>query len=174
MDKMSKKALPPYEELHRLFEYVSGAGHLLWRNRDDVRQSTISRWAGKPAGARKRYVLVSIQGYGLCAAHRIIWKMIYGTEPAEIDHIDCDKHNNRIENLREASRTQNHANRRVRRDSASGIKGVYWEASRQRWHAKIRINGRQTHLGRFNTVEAARAAYVDAANRAYGEFARAA
>jgi Demerecviridae HNH endonuclease len=87
-----------------------------------------------------------------------------------IDHRDLDPSNNRLTNLRRATKSQNNANRRVCRNNASGLKGV--SPDRGRWRASIRKNGRRRHLGMFPTPQAAHAAYVKAARKLFGRFAR--
>jgi hypothetical protein len=92
----------------------------------------------------------------------------------QIDHIDGDGLNNRKSNLRLATRSENARNRRINKNSTSGLKGASWVESRKRWRAEIRADGKQIHLGYFNTPEAAHAAYVAASEKMHGEFARAA
>ena len=88
----------------------------------------------------------------------------------DVDHIDNNGLNNRRANLREATRSQNLANRSKSRGRGR-FKGVYWDASRGLWQAMLRVNGKNRHLGRFaDEVEAAKA-YNIAAFAAWGEFA---
>ncbi len=88
----------------------------------------------------------------------------------DVDHIDNNGLNNRRRNLREATRSQNLANRPKSRGRCR-YKGVYWDASRGKWQAMLRVNGANRHLGRFSDeVEAARA-YNSAALAVWGEFA---
>lgn len=88
----------------------------------------------------------------------------------EIDHRDLDKLNNRKANLRSATRSQNRANTTLSARNTSGFKGVVRCGSR--WRSAIRKNGKCISLGRFETPEAAHAAYVEAAQTLFGEFAR--
>lgn len=105
-------------------------------------------------------------------AHRLAWLYTHGTWPVEvIDHINGDTRDNRISNLREATRGQNQANQRISRASASGLKGVRRHGA-GRWCAAITENKRQIHLGTFGTPEEAHQAYVQAAKRIFKEFAR--
>ena len=90
----------------------------------------------------------SLQG-GRYLAHRIIWKMIYGTEPNEIDHDDqCGSHNT-LDNLFEKSHQENMRNQRRRKDNTSGTTGVYWQSKTRKWWAYIRHDGRMKVLGGF-------------------------
>ena len=106
-------------------------------------------------------------------AHRLVYLYHHGTMPEVIDHIDGNPANNRIENLRPADMRQNQGNRRK---SQRGLlpKGVDWKPSIGKWQARITVDGRQVYLGVFDTAEIAHAAYVEAARRYFGEFARSA
>jgi hypothetical protein len=90
---------------------------------------------------------------------------------AIIDHKDRNTANDCIENLREATESQNHANSKVYRSSISGIKGVHQIPSTGKWRAKIRVNNRQIHLGCFDRSDDAKNAYENAARKHFGEFA---
>ena len=89
-----------------------------------------------------------------------------------IDHRDGDGTNNRWNNLRRASQSQNNANRRRPRSNTSGFKGVSRCRRTGKWIAVIGKRGRMIYLGKFSTPQAAHAAYVAAARKLYGEFAR--
>jgi Demerecviridae HNH endonuclease len=106
-------------------------------------------------------------------AHQLAWLYVKGRwgRPM-IDHRDGDSTNNRWSNLRRATASQNGANSRRRRDNTSGYKGVLPCRRSRRWRACIRKNGRRMHLGTFATPEAAHDAYVTAARKLFGEFAR--
>jgi HNH endonuclease/AP2 domain len=111
----------------------------------------------------------------LYRVHRLAWLHFYGEWPdGWIDHKNCVRSDNRIENLRIATPSQNTMNSRLRSDNRCGIKGIRWHQRLQKWDARIRVNGKSTFLGLFDTAEAAHQAYVDAANQMFGEFARAA
>jgi hypothetical protein len=130
----------------------------------------------KPAGRTNwngyRYITLDAKSY---PAHRIAWALHYGEWPLdEVDHIDLNPSNNRIENLREATRSQNCCNRQKRNGTKNTHKGVCWYPSRQRWYARLTVEGKNYFLGSFKTeVEAVRA-YTDAIREHHGEFARAA
>ena len=89
-------------------------------------------------------------------------------EKLEIDHIDNDPSNNKIENLRWATRQENIWNRRIPSDNKSGIKGVSWCNQTQKWRAQIHVDGITVHLGRYNTI-----ARQTRANQAFGVFTNA-
>lgn len=111
----------------------------------------------------KGYRQISVDG-GIYLAHRLAWLYVHGVFPAGfLDHCDRDRMNNRINNLREVTGSQNQQNRLAPRNSTSGLKGVCWDKSRQKWSAHIRVNDKQKTIGRFDTREEAYAAYVLAA-----------
>jgi HNH endonuclease/AP2 domain len=106
-------------------------------------------------------------------AHQLAWLYVKGRwgRPM-IDHRDGDPTNNRWSNLRRATASQNGANSRRPRDNSSGYKGVFLCRGSGRWRARVGKGGRKIHLGTFDTPEAAHAAYVAAARKLFGEFAR--
>jgi hypothetical protein len=90
----------------------------------------------------------------------------------EVDHKDSDGLNNRRDNLREVTRTQNRMNSRIGKNNSSGFKGVYLEACSGKWRAEIVKNHKTTYLGRFTTPEGAHDAYCKASHELHGEFGR--
>lgn len=130
--------------------------------------------AGEVAGSPDRlgYRLIRIDGR-LYLGHHLVWLAEHGRIPREIDHIDGNPSNNRIENLRECTRAENQRNVRRHRDNTSGYKGVYEQSrGKARWFAKVMQNGKQRHLGTFSTREEAARAYDAAACEIYGRFAK--
>ena len=105
--------------------------------------------------------------YGLLM-HRAI---IQPEKPFEVDHINRNTLDNRRENLRKVTRAQNNYNQRLRKDNASGFRGVYYRADRGTWDAMIKINKKCIYLGAFNTSKEAAYAYDEAARNFHGEFA---
>jgi hypothetical protein len=166
---------PCADEVRKLLAYDPETGRLTWRVRPGTDRDTRAwntRYAGKPAGSLTNdgYVKVSVCGQTFLA-HRIAWSIATGNWPdCEIDHKDGNGLNNSFSNLRTATRTQNMANAKRRSDNSTGWKGV--SRARGRYAALIRINSRKIHLGCFATPEEAHAAYVEAAKKYRGEFAR--
>ncbi len=112
-----------------------------------------------------RVVMVDRRKY---AAHRLIWFYVHGVWPAEdLDHVNGERDDNRIANLRPATRAQNCQNRKINRSNTSGFKGVSYCSQTGRWRAQIN----RRHLGRFDTAELAHVAYCAAAKKLFGEFA---
>jgi len=155
--------LPPQKKLQELFDYRDG--QLYWKERikSDIDIS-------KPAGCivKDGYRDIKIEGKKY-RAHRLIWKYHYGKDPKEfIDHIDGNKTNNNIENLREATNQQNGFNKGPQKNNKLGIKGV--RKDRNKYRATIIINGKEKHLGMFFTIEEARLVREEAEKKLFKEF----
>lgn len=156
-----------YRELRNIISYDAETGVI---RKLKCRRSD---WIGKQAGSinKKGYVAVSIYNK-LYLAHRLAWLYIYGKWPEQVDHIDGDKTNNRISNLRLATTSQNVHSQRIRRNNTSGYKGVTFNRSANKWVAQIKINRKQKYLGLFTSPIDAHSAYSHAAKKYFGEFAR--
>lgn len=90
----------------------------------------------------------------------------------ETDHVNGNPLDNRRENLRSCTRTENVHNTRMNHDNKSGFKGVYWNKRAKKWYAQIANNGKHHHLGTFNTAQEAAVAYNAVAHELHGEFAK--
>ena len=106
------------------------------------------------------------------ANHRLIFLMHHGYLPEFIDHIDGNRENNRIENLRKASRQQNNCNARIRMDNTSGVKGVNWHKKTGKWTVRVQINKTRKCFGLFDDLELAQLVAVEARAKYHEEFAR--
>ena len=105
-------------------------------------------------------------------AHHLAFFWVWGIWPNQIDHKNQARDDNRIENLRVATDSQNMANKTKDRRNKSGYKGVHFHASRRKWRAEICVAGHRRHIGYFKDAALAKAAYDKAAQEAHGEFAR--
>ena len=146
-------------EIKKLFDYQDGI--IYWKfSRSGVKDD------GNGAGHlhKSGYSFVRINGKGY-AIHRLVWTMFNGDIPETkmVDHIDRNRSNNKIENLRLATRQENNRN-----NSANGF---YWEPKSKTYRASIKINGKANHIGRYDTILDARAAYLQARRLHFGEFA---
>lgn len=120
-----------------------------------------------------RYRVVIFDGQRF-ASHRLAWFYMTGKWPVlTLDHADLDKQNNRWENLREASFGQNAANQKASSKNKSGHKGVTPSRNGKKWQAAIQCRGRRIRLGTFTAKSDAAQAYVAAAQKYFGKFARA-
>jgi hypothetical protein len=90
----------------------------------------------------------------------------------ETDHKDTDKINNKWNNLREAKHINNQHNKNPPKTNTSGYKGVCWHKRDKKWHAMIKVNGKQVHIGQFTNIEDAIIARQNYAKLYHGEFAR--
>lgn len=116
------------------------------------------------------YVRLRVNGVNY-PAHKVAWYLFYQEWPQkEIDHIDGVRSNNKISNLRLATRSQNCYNKTSSRNSTSKYKGVSWDSSRNKWITSISVNGRTKHLGRYDSEEEAYQNFVEAAKVLHGEF----
>jgi|WetSurMetagenome_2_1015567.scaffolds.fasta_scaffold317624_2 hypothetical protein len=102
--------------------------------------------------------------------HRVIYLWHNNCVPKYIDHIDLDKTNNRIHNLRPATAQQNQANTKINPRNTSGFKGVTWNINAGLWKSAVTVNGKCKHLGYFSSPEKAHEAYCSAAKATFGEF----
>ena len=163
------------EYVRSILDYDPETGAFRWRARVDAPARVNTRFAGKVAGS------VMINGYRCISissvryyAHRLAWLHYYGEWPAlPIDHRDGDGLNNRIANLRLATMSQNLANTGSRKSNKSGFKGVSWDKRKGKWKAEITKDGKSSFLGYFDLPAEGHAAYIAAAKRLHGEFARA-
>lgn len=150
------------EILRDLFEYNSETGEFIWKRRHQKyfsNKNAYGSWntlyAGKPAFIHKDfggYLRASIFSKFM-SAHRVAWAIYYGDFTKEIDHIDGDRMNNRISNLRAVTRSENCRNRGIRSDNTSGRVGVYWAENIKKWRARITVHGQETRLGSFEKFE---------------------
>lgn len=128
----------------------------------------------------RRWTAVGPKGYafrqtGPRASRKNVWMHRVICNPPEgmdVDHINMDRLDNRRENLRPATRSQNFFNKGKQSNNHSGHKGVFWEKSCDRWRVQIKANGIRRHIGVFRDIADAVAAYAKAAAEFHGEFAR--
>lgn len=151
------KQLFHYDEQTGIFTRLvkRGAAHV-----GDVAGS--KTWSG--------YISIYIDGKNY-RAHQLAWLYVHGVIPdTDIDHINRIKSDNKMSNLRLASRSQNNINSGIHSHNKSGFRGVYFCTERQKWAAHIKHKGKKIHLGRFSSADEANQRYIEEAKRLYGEF----
>lgn len=161
------------ELLRAIIDYNPQTGTFLWKDRADVNNWWNGRYSGASAGAYKDgYKVIRIHRK-MFRAHRLAWLYIYGYLPkGDLDHIDGNRANNKISNLREATRSQNCMNSRKSINNSSGFKGVYFRPDTKKWQAYIGAHGKRKILGCFDCPAAAHFSYIIAADKLHGEYAR--
>jgi hypothetical protein len=149
--------------LHDILRYDAETGNFFWKIKTNSR-APVGELAGKNS-LTYGYRQIGINKK-LYRAHRLVWFYFHGTWPSEqIDHINGCRSDNRIENLRVVTHQQNAWNlQKAKNNSKSGYLGVCWKKSHNKWKAEIRLNGRKTFLGYFDTALEASEAYQNAKN----------
>ena len=178
MASNKNRALLTLEYLKFRIHYDPITGIFTWLAREVTHRCHVT-WNTRFVGTRADYVdahgyvQISLDGVKH-KGHRLAW--FYMTEEwiDEIDHENLIRHDNIWENLREADRSKNGCNKRVRSDSQTGVKGVYLcrKPLAKPYSVKISVNKQKFYLGYFATLEEAAAAHADEARRLHGEFAR--
>lgn len=155
--RMANRPLPSPAELRQLLRYEPETGKLFWLAREinpNDRGPTIfnKRYAGKEAFTCRmgqKHLQGRVYNHGLLA-HRVIWALIYGEWPHwQIDHINGNPTDNRLANLRDVRAVENQRNMKRPSNNTSGVSGVDWQEGRQRWRARIKVGGKNIHVGRF-------------------------
>ena len=156
--------------------YEANTGLLFWKKQKQGRSTE------RPAGCLKRttknykgngYIVIRIGGRNgrLFKAHRVAWLLVTGQWPrADIDHINHDRADNRLVNLREATRAENMHNGSAHRDSTSGILGVRFHKSARKWTASLMSHGINHYLGLFTDILDAQKARLEAEKQYFGKF----
>lgn len=148
--------------LKELLIYDCYSGKLFWKERPQSffpTYKSFRQWNGAWAG-KEAFTATDKKGYKVGAifnkgykAHRIIWIMVYGFDPIEVDHINGIKSDNGIFNLRNVTPLENRKNMGIQKNSKSGVTGVSWAKRENKWKAAITIKGKQICLGYFDEIE---------------------
>ncbi len=156
---MNDRELLQLDRLRELLDYDEIAGVFTWKKSNSNRKAI-----GSKAGGRKNshgYMHISIDGK-LYSAHRLAWFYVYGVWPNQIDHMNGDRVDNRIANLRSVSGQYNmHNQRKAHINSSTGALGVIAKPS-GKFAAEIRVDGKKKYLGTFSSIDDASSAYMKA------------
>lgn len=157
------------DRLQELLSYDSETGILRWKVKP-AKNIAVGSVAGHLSKAG--YVQVGIDGK-LYFGHRIAWALYYNEQPPKmIDHINENKGDNRIENLRSATNAENMRNMGKTKRNSTGFKGVTYNKKLKKYVASIGYNMKSIYLGLYNSAEEAHAAYCKAAKELHGPFSK--
>lgn len=163
---MNPIKLPSIDEVNKVLDYKSETGEFTWKiNRGGVAKA--GTFAGNTRTDGYHQICINGKSY---KSNRLAWLIMTGNDPLDldIDHIDCNRSNNKFSNLRIASVSQNCANRSKRSDNKSGYKGVYKMGNK--WASAITCNKVRKFLGLFDEPINAYNSYVEASKKYHGEF----
>jgi hypothetical protein len=159
----------PHSELKRLLHYDPETG--FWTRLVGVKGFAAGSPVGYIGANGYRYIGVRRKSF---LSSRLAWFYMTGEWPInQVDHRDRTPANDRWNNLREATQSENNANFGLRKDNPAGLKGVSWDKRKGKWYARIKHNGKGKFLGYSDCPAAAHFSYVVAADLQYGEFSRA-
>jgi hypothetical protein len=182
------KDLPSIDKLRELVSCDFNSGDVFWNHRpasmfegkaypaERLVKTWNAKYAGKLAGSPNGtgHLRAAI-GDRRIVLHWVVWALYYGEWPEdgmEIDHKNLDGTDNRISNLRIATRSQNGHNKTPPSNNASGVKGVSWHKQGKKWQVKFGFGGKQYHLGLFSDFDRAVKVRQEKINSLLGEFAR--
>lgn len=154
------------DTINDLLCYNPSTGIFTWR---------VDRTGGIKAGDEAGYIQkdgyrrIKIKGK-THPAHRLAYQIVHGSVNGAIDHIDRNRDNNAIQNLRLCTNNQNQFNRLKSSANTSGKKGITWHKKSSKWQAAASIKGRKIHLGLFININDASLAYLNFCKKHHGEF----
>lgn len=167
------------KDVEAVLTYHPETGVFIWKERSSNempdqrhRKSWNSKFAGREAGriSGTGYIQLLIKGK-FYYAHRVAWLLMTGSWPEKyIDHINRSKTDNRLINLREATRSENLRNTKMHSDNRSGIKGVSWFPRDRLWRARLNKDGKVVYLKYFKRLADAEKAIILERNSLHGEF----
>ena len=148
-----KKGILTQEKLKEILNYNPETGIFIWKGKS-FRNKKVGREAGCKMSAG--YIAIRINGRGY-KAHILAWLYVEGYIPKgiEIDHIDRNTINNKFKNLRLSSRQCNMRNAGIPKNNKTGIKGVHWHKTNQKWGSSITVNKKQSYLGNYSDFDEA-------------------
>ena len=152
------------DEILKYFNYNKKKGHLTWKWHWD--NTVINKQLGTLVGNKTKdgYLRVTVN-YKSYKVHRLIWCIEKETWPKMIDHVNGNKIDNRIQNLRAASNRINQSNRHTHRNGR--LVGTDFHKESGRWRARITINKREKYIGLYGTELKAHNAYIEEVKKLY-------
>ena len=169
--------LPSQKYLLECFQYNPDSGELSWNTRPPSHFSNLvayKKWCTRRKNSPTVINALCNGYYGIRLdgpafyVHRLIWKLAFGEDPSYIDHINNNKLDNRLSNLRQVTHSLNNHNRPVRKDNKLQVKGVYQRKDTLKFQAEIRVNKQKINLGCYTTLEDAQNAYQTGIVTYYG------
>lgn len=159
-----------HERLLEVLDYDPETGIFTWKHRDDGYEWFAENCAGKRAGSigKKGYRQINVDKR-CYTEHRLAWFYVHGEWPNIADHINRQRDDNRIANLRNTTKKMNARNRTPGTIARSGFRGVH-QVESGNWGARITLNHRTRRLGTFATPEEASARYEEEARKLFGDF----
>ena len=158
------------ERLKELFDYQDG--QLIWKVKKAqcVKIGTAAGWANRDVHGQQ-YINVEIDNKSY-KVHRLVFMYHHGYFPSTIDHIDGNRFNNKIENLREVTASPNAQNSKFRKSNTSGHKNVSFDKRNKRWRVMVRVDGVNKSFGYYDDLELAGLVAAEARDKFHGQFAR--
>jgi hypothetical protein len=158
------------ERLKELFDYQDG--NLVWKVKkaQAVKIGTIAGWANRDVHGQQ-YMNIEIDGTAY-KLHRLVFMYHHGYFPSRVDHIDGNRFNNHVENLREVTASQNAQNSKFRKNNTSGYKNVFFDKRNKKWRVLLRVNGVNKSFGYYDDLELADLVATEARDKFCGQYAR--
>lgn len=154
-----------YAEIKEIFDYKDG--FFYWKKKIS-KKTVVGSVVGTDVDSRYHRTQIYKKLY---LTHRLIYLWHHGYMPKEIDHIDGNSKNNKIENLRETTRTLNLANTKKPKHNTSGYKNVVWHSARNKWQVRLQINNKAKSFGYYSDLELADLVAQEVRSKYFGEYA---
>jgi hypothetical protein len=165
---MKAKKLPDLCVINDLINYDSETGIFTWKK---DRRNSIKKGDTLKQVDSKGYPRVKIDGERYLL-HRIAYYLYYGEEPEFIDHINNNRSDNRIDNLRACTLSQNGFNVGLSPKSTTGVKGVTWSKASKKYQCTLKVKGKSYYFGMYDDLELAELVAMEARNKFHGSFSR--
>lgn len=158
-----------YEELIKVLSYDKDTGVFTW-----ICSPAQNVKSGSIAGSKNKNGYIEIKiNRKVYKAHRLAWLITYKCFPKlHIDHINGEKDDNRLCNLRSVTQSQNMKNSKMQRNNTSGVKNVSYDKQCKKWRVYVTVDNKRINIGRFDDIEFAELVAIEARNKYYMEYAR--